>query len=99
MAALTELVRVEWELPSTGKSSTTGYALSIAVSSFSQRMTERVCHVYKIGEVPAPGSEGGSVVQNDARSYVIKPTYAANATAHGVGMLFSIAPSAAGPTY
>jgi len=28
---------------------------------------------------------------------VIKPTYAANATAHGVGMLFSIAPSAAGP--
>jgi len=52
MAALTELVRVEWELPSTGKSSTTGYALSIAVSSFSQRMTEGVCHVYKIGEVP-----------------------------------------------
>jgi len=38
MAALTELVRVEWELPSTGKSSTTGYALSIAVSS--QRMTK-----------------------------------------------------------
>jgi len=29
------------ELPSTGKSSTTGYALSIAVSSFSQRMTEK----------------------------------------------------------
>jgi len=41
MAALTELVWVEWELPSTRQSSTTGYALSIAVSSFSQRMTER----------------------------------------------------------
>jgi len=46
----------------------------------------------------SPGSEGGSVVQNDARSYVIKPPrVAANATAHGVGMLFSIAPARRDP--
>jgi len=63
MAALTELVRVEWELPSTGKSSTTGYALSIAVSSFSQRMTEGfVTFTRSVKSRPvSPGSEGGSV--------------------------------------
>jgi len=55
-------------------------------------MTERVCHVYKIGEVLpllAQDPRVGLQVVNDAAS--------ANATAHG--MLFSIAPSAAGPTY
>jgi len=34
MAALTELVRVEWELPSTGKSSTTGYAYPLLYLRF-----------------------------------------------------------------
>jgi len=41
MAALTELVRVGGNCAEHWQSSTTGYALSIAVSSFSQRMTER----------------------------------------------------------